>query len=82
MPTKLRSSLLPLLHHRGRGARRVTPVGESTRIRKRQRITFLLVESRRSDAEAWLGEQGWRLVAPIAARTPPPAEPTEAEVIS
>lgn len=82
VPASLRSALLPLLHYRGRGLRRVGPLGEGSRIRRRQRVSFLLVESRREEATAWLAEQGWEAVAPVAEPPPAPKEPAAAEVPS
>ena len=56
-PSALRSSMLPLLHHRTRG---VTPVSETTRVRKRHRVSFLVLEPKRAEVVKWLEANEWR----------------------
>ena len=60
---RLQSAVLPLLHKKW--GRRVMPVSEMTRVRKRQKITFLVLESKRDEVVAWLTEHDWR---PVKAR--------------
>lgn len=55
--SKLHSAVLPLLHHKGR---RVLPLSEMTRVRKRQKVSFLMLDSKRNDVIAWLNGHDWR----------------------
>jgi hypothetical protein len=71
--SRLQSSVLPLLHKKGR---RVMPVSELTRIRKRHKVAFLVLESKRDDVVAWLVQNDWQPVKTKAKQAVEPvAEP-------
>lgn len=67
VPPNLRSAMLPLVQHRLRGT---VPVSETTRVRRRQRVGWLVLASRRPEVEGWLEGNGWR-----PARAKPHASP-------
>lgn len=74
-PDALRSAMLPLVHHRVRGT---FPVGETTRVRKRHRVTWLILDAKRAEAAKWLGENDWRVAEAKPAKAKNPAGPAGA----
>ncbi len=72
-PAALRPGMLPLVHHRLRGP---LPVGETTRVRKRHRVTWLILDAKHPDAAKWLEENDWRPAGPAVA---PPGGPERAD---
>jgi len=67
--SRLQSAVLPLLHKK---TRRVIPVSEMTRVRKRHQVTFLILESKRDDVVAWLTGNNWQ---PVKAKVKQAVEP-------
>jgi NhaP-type Na+/H+ or K+/H+ antiporter len=56
LPHKIRNSLLPLTHSRGKTTR---PVDDQTRLAVDDVLCWLVFDEHREDAEIWLAEHGW-----------------------
>ncbi|MDP2325163.1 MAG: hypothetical protein Q8N51_14195, partial [Gammaproteobacteria bacterium] len=70
----LHSAVLPLLHQK---SRRIVPVSEMTRVRKRHKVTFLILASKRDDVVAWLTGHDWHPVRDKTKQVPEPAPVAE-----
>jgi len=81
VPSRLRSAVLPLLH---RTRRRVLPVSDVTKVRKRHKVTFLMLDSKRDDVVAWLTDNNWQPVKSKSRQEPiePAALPEPGAVTS